>query len=189
VALLLRCDARGHAVEALTLDKDDRWEGSSQRVVLCATLDLPEGVVDVFVTHMSLSARARKRTVLELCAFADRERRRSGSIGAVLMGDLNATPEEDCIAALETPTSEGGSWLDLWKHVHGARVRGGTWPVLVPFRRIDYLFVQPQASFSVERCERLPWAGSDHCGLVARLRLRPSAAAATVGMVVGDTIA
>jgi endonuclease/exonuclease/phosphatase family metal-dependent hydrolase len=134
--------------------------------------------VDVLVTHLSLSRRARHRTISELAAFAARERRRSGSLGAVLMGDLNAQPDEATTAALERcGTAYGGPWLDAWKARHGGSARGGTWPAIAPFRRIDYVFVQPPASWEVRGCEIEPVSGSDHRGLLARLRLRATARA------------
>lgn len=170
VAILCRHGVREHAVEALTLDPEDPWDGESQRVVLCAQLDLPVGPVDVFVTHLSLSAKARHRTVRELLAFTARERRRSGSVGAVLMGDLNATPDDPAFGALVSPPDEDQAWLDVWSHAHGD-AKGGTWPALFPFRRIDYQLVQPLGGWHVLACQRLRFAGSDHLGVLARLKL------------------
>jgi endonuclease/exonuclease/phosphatase family metal-dependent hydrolase len=170
VALLCRCDVKEHAIEALTLDRDDPWEGDSQRIVLCATLDLPVGPVDVLVTHLSLSERARRRTITELLAFATSHQRRSASLGAVLMGDLNAEPGETGIGAIGAGDAPGGPWIDAWTRVNGGS-RGGTWPMVLPFRRIDYVFARPASAWSIETCERLPFAGSDHLGLVARLRV------------------
>lgn len=169
VALLCRVGIRERAVASLTLDRGDLLDRAGQRVVLCATLDLPGGVVDVLVTHLSLSHRARVRTVRELMAFAEAQRARSGGAGAVLVGDLNAAPGEPAIHALEGPLH--GAWRDAWKHAHGARARGGTWPAVAPVRRIDYVFLQPPGAWKVLACEREPAGASDHRGLVARLRL------------------
>lgn len=161
VALLLRRHVlRERSVEALTLDRGDYLERDAQRVVLCAMLDVEGGArVDVFVTHLSLSQRARARTVKELMAFTSRERHRSHSDGAVLVGDLNARPAEECVLTLER------HWIDV-----GASL-GATWPAVLPFRRIDYLFAQPRDRWSVAACAREPASGSDHRGLVAHLRL------------------
>lgn len=170
VALLCRLDVTEHAVEALTLDRDDPWEGDSQRIVLAATLDTSIGPVDVLVTHLSLSERARRRTVLELADFAARHERRSASIGAVLIGDFNALPAESAMRAVTEPGAPGGPWIDAWSAAHGARPRGGTWPAILPLRRIDYVLARPHARWRVEQCDRLPFSGSDHLGLYARLR-------------------
>ncbi len=164
VALLVRPDARAHAPRALTLDPSDRFEGTNQRTVLAVTLEHPEGPVDVFVTHLSLSRTARARTARELLDFVHEVRRASGSVAAVLMGDLNATDDEPAVETLES------EWCDAWRLAHPGR-RGGTWPALVPFRRIDYVFVQPRDRVHVESCRRIPYSGSDHLGVLARLRL------------------
>jgi endonuclease/exonuclease/phosphatase family metal-dependent hydrolase len=171
VALLCREDVEviDHSVEALTLDRDDPLEGHSQRVVLRAAIRRGPAVLDVLVTHLSLSRSARLRTVRELLAFAARERRRSGSAGAVLMGDLNALPGEEAIRHLQGDAPDAG-WLDAWSHLH-PRAPGGTWPAGLPLRRIDYVFAQPKDRWTVVRCDRMPYAGSDHLGIAAELRI------------------
>ncbi|MGK4009306.1 endonuclease/exonuclease/phosphatase family protein [Sorangium sp. So ce1036] len=171
VALLCRDDIEvlGHSVEALTLDRDDPFEGDSQRVVLRAAIRRAGQVIDVLVTHLSLSRRARARTVRELARFAARERQRSGSLGAVLMGDLNALPSEEAVCYLRATAGDAG-WLDAWMEAHPGKA-GGTWPAGLPLRRIDYVFVQPGEGWAVTRCERAPFSGSDHHGVAAWLRL------------------
>jgi endonuclease/exonuclease/phosphatase family metal-dependent hydrolase len=133
---------------------------------------LPEGQVDVFVTHLSVSHRARARTVHELLAFAARERARSSSRGAILLGDLNAQPAEPIIAALKDGSERDGKpWIDAWESAGGPGRRGGTWPAICSYRRIDYIFLQPPEVWKVDLCERESPAGSDHRGVVARLSL------------------
>lgn len=171
VALLCKGSMREHAVHALTLDPHDRFDRRNQRVVLCATVDVGPCSVDVFVTHLSLSPRARARTVAELLAFAERERRRSGSAAAVLLGDFNAHSGEECIAEIERASADCRPWRDAWKAARGPEPRGGTWPAFLPFRRLDYVFVEPPDRWTVERCQRIRSAGSDHLGVLARLRL------------------
>jgi endonuclease/exonuclease/phosphatase family metal-dependent hydrolase len=171
VALLCKSTAHEQAVHSLTLDSNDLLDRNNQRVVLCATIEAGSRRVDVFVTHLSLSARARLRTVFELLAFAERERRRSGSEGAVLLGDFNAPSEERAISEIEKAALNGSPWCDAWKAAHGPYARGGTWPAIMPVRRIDYVFFQPREQWSVETCERLSFAGSDHLGVTASLRL------------------
>jgi endonuclease/exonuclease/phosphatase family metal-dependent hydrolase len=172
VALLCRDEFRERFVEALTLDPADFFDRAGQRVVLGATIDFAEGPIDVFVTHLSLSRRARERTVRELLAFTARERARSKSLGALLVGDLNALPEEDAIAALaRCPASQGGPWRDAWTR-DATRGRGATWPSIVPFRRLDYVFVQPESTWDVRAAELEPVSGSDHRGVVVKARVR-----------------
>jgi endonuclease/exonuclease/phosphatase family metal-dependent hydrolase len=163
LALLVRHDANVHDPLALTLDPSDRFEGRNQRMVLAATIDHPEGPVDVFVTHLSLSRHARTRTAAELLTFVRELHERTGSIAAVVGGDLNADPTEEAVEVLEAQLT------DAWRAAHGTD-RGGTWPAIFPFRRIDYVFVRGDAA-SVESCRRVPYSGSDHLGLMARIRL------------------
>ncbi|WP_437484959.1 endonuclease/exonuclease/phosphatase family protein [Sorangium sp. So ce1014] len=171
VALLCREDIEvlDHSLEALTLDREDPFERDSQRVVLRAAIRHAGAVIDVLVTHLSLSKRARARTVRELVRFAAREREKSGSLGAVLMGDFNALPSEEAVCYLQASAGDG-CWLDAWTQAHPGKA-GGTWPAGLPLRRIDYVFVQPGEGWTITRCERAPFSGSDHHGVVAWLRL------------------
>jgi len=161
VALLCRDPVREHGVKTLTQGPRDALDRFGPRVVLHAVVERPEGAVDVFVTHLSISRAARSRTVPELLAFT---RSRLLRPRAVLMGDLNAEPDESSVVALEQ-----AGWLDAWKSARGPERRGGTWPALAPFRRIDYIFVQPAAARIVRACERATVRGSDHLGVVTRL--------------------
>lgn len=171
VAILCRNEIRERSVEALTLDRSDFLDRAGQRVVLCAMLDLPCGPVDFFVTHLSLSSRSRRRTMRELVGFVERERRRSQSGGAILVGDLNALPAEEAVRMLCEGREACAPWLDAWRHCHPA-ARGGTWPAFAPLRRIDYIFAQPLSRWQVTRCAR-ELSGADHLGVVATLELTP----------------
>ena len=166
VALLSRHSVHDRSTLTLSQDTGDRLDSYGPRVVLRATLDLPGGPVDASVTHLSISRRARMRTVRELLGFLGRERSRSPGLGAVLMGDLNAEPGEETVAALE-----GGGWIDAWTAADGPRSRGGTWPAIAPSRRIDYIFLRPTGAWRVTGCRREPISGSDHRGVVACLEL------------------
>jgi endonuclease/exonuclease/phosphatase family metal-dependent hydrolase len=163
VALMFRRDAKSHPPRMLTLDPSDRFEGKNQRVVLAATLEHPEGPVDVLCTHLSLSRVARTRTAKELIDFAHELRGQTKSVAAILLGDLNAEAGEPAVAEIER------EWMDAWRTTRGDH-RGGTWPALLPFRRLDYVFVQGLAN--VETCRRIPYSGSDHLGLFARVHLQ-----------------
>jgi len=160
IALLCRDGIRERSVESLSLDPRDRWDGRSQRVVLCAMLDLAVGPVDVFATHLSLSRAARARTMQEVLTFARRERARSKSRAAILLGDLNARSDEDAIKLL------GTEWTDLSRLAGRGEV--ATWPSFFPVRRLDYIFVQPADAFRVIRYDRHV-SGSDHLGVSAML--------------------
>lgn len=163
VALLVRHDVRPHDPLALTLDPSDRFEGRNQRLVLAATLDHAEGPVDLFCTHLSLSRKARTRTAAELLGFVRDLQQRTGSIASVLVGDLNADPREEAVELIESDMT------DAWRAARGRKL-GGTWPAIMPFRRLDYVFVRGDGA-RVEHCRRIPYSGSDHLGLLARIKL------------------
>lgn len=136
-AILSRHPIRNHSVASLTLDRSDGLDRFGPRVVLHALLDIPEVPVDVFVTHLSVSRRARGRTIHELLAFSREPTRWSGR-GAILLGDLNAEPDEAIVSILEGGGEvDGDTWLDAWRTANGHERRGRTWPAVAPYRRID----------------------------------------------------
>lgn len=100
----------------------------------------------------------RRRQVLrlnELFAGADTD-------PAVLLGDLNATPESDALAPL---------W-ESWKDSAGA-FAAPTIPVENPNRRIDYILVRPPARWHTLESRVLDErVASDHLPVVATLELR-----------------
>jgi endonuclease/exonuclease/phosphatase family metal-dependent hydrolase len=170
VAILSRYPVLDREASPLTQDPRDARDRFGPRVVLRALVETPAGLVDAFVTHLSLSRRARTRNVPELLAFATRSRTRSSSRGAVLMGDLNAEPDEPSIGVLESGGGHSG-WLDAWTAANGAGARGATWPAIAPYRRIDFVFAQPGEGWVIDACWRGEMTGSDHLGVVARLGL------------------
>jgi endonuclease/exonuclease/phosphatase family metal-dependent hydrolase len=166
VALLCRDDVEvlGQAVIRLSLDRDDPLDRVTQRVLARTSIRFAGEVVDVLVAHLSISKRARARTVAEVLAFAAEGRVASGSRGALLMGDLNASPKEAPIQDLSK------AWTDAWATTHPGEA-GGTWPVIAPIVRIDYVFAQLGEGWAIEDCKRLPFAGCDHRGLMAVVSL------------------
>ncbi len=168
VALLCRDDLEviEHATERLSLDPDDVLDRVTQRVVSRTSLRFRGAVIDVLVAHLPISKRARARTVHEVLTFAEEGRKASGSAGAVLLGDFNASPREAPIHDLEA------TWTDAWSAVHPGQL-GATWPSVAPMRRIDYVFVQLGQGWTIVESERAPFAGSDHAGVMARIRLPP----------------
>lgn len=165
VALLVRRDLviEDQSSWKLSVDTTDPLDAPHQRVVLRAALR--RGVlVEVLVTHLSLSKKARDRTMRELIVFAAEERRATRSAGAVLLGDFNAGPTEPALSYLEGPAG----WVDAWDRAN-PNDSGATWPAAVPFRRLDYVWVHLGSGWKVTECRRMPIAGSDHVGLWARV--------------------
>jgi endonuclease/exonuclease/phosphatase family metal-dependent hydrolase len=167
VAVLFKHSIVERHVATLTLDLTDRWDRACQRVALSCLLEVQGVRVQVVVAHLSLSPRARARTLAELSsAVAEASARRDPDL-TVILGDFNAPPGEEALVKLCTRTHE--PWVDAWVARHGAR-GGSTWPVPLPCRRIDYVFVQVPAGFDVVDCQRVVHLGSDHCALWARVR-------------------
>lgn len=168
VALLVRngIEIEDQSSLRLSTDAGDTLDAPHPRVVLCATLATRRAGarIDVMVTHLSLSKRARERTMRELVIFATETRKCSKSAGAVLAGDFNASPTEPALDHLE---NEGG-WSDAWD-LANPNGSGATWPAAVAFRRLDYVWVQLGSGWRVAECKRMPIAGSDHVGLWTRI--------------------
>ncbi|MFT3767507.1 MAG: endonuclease/exonuclease/phosphatase family protein [Minicystis sp.] len=167
VALLLRrgTEVVDQSTWKLSVDTSDPLDAPHQRVVLRAAIRRG-ALIEVLVTHLSLSKKARERTIRELVIFAAEERRGSRSDGSVLLGDFNASPAEAALAHLEGP----GGWVDAWDRAN-PQDSGATWPAAVPFRRLDYVWVQLGSGWKVAECKRMPIAGSDHVGLWARVTM------------------
>lgn len=164
LAILSRWPIQETTTVSLSMDRGDGLDRFGRRIVLRALIALPDGAVDVFVTHLSISGRARKRTLAEVLDFTARTRSASPTRSALLLGDLNAGPGEPIIEAL---TRAG--WVDVWTATHSPNDRGGTWPACAPWRRIDYIFVQNGGHLLIQDGRLAPRAGSDHLGVVAVL--------------------
>eukprot|EP00041_Stephanoeca_diplocostata_P019063 m.404749 g.404749 ORF g.404749 m.404749 type:complete len:178 (+) comp21200_c0_seq9:1776-2309(+) len=93
-----------------------------QRACLHAVIDVPHwgGLVDVFTVHLSLSERARDRSVREIWSMASNTSVARG-VTQILLGDLNAEPQERAMkfftgdADIEGDT---GAFVDAWTAVH-----------------------------------------------------------------------
>ena len=134
-----------------------------QRGVLVAEVASPAGPITVLNTHLDASGddtwRVQEiRTVLEALA---RARGRGGPV--LLGGDFNARPE----SAVHQPIRQAG-FRDAWE-VCG-RGDGLTFPADSAVRRIDYLYLPPEAT--CEEARVLASDASDHRPLLVRVRLR-----------------
>lgn len=83
---------------------------SHQRLCLHAAVDVPGwGLVDVYVTHLSLSERSREKTMVEIWKYM-----RSGKGKTqVLLGDLNAEPQSRGLRFLRGEAELLGETADL----------------------------------------------------------------------------
>lgn len=109
-----------------------------QRVCLHAAIATPYGVVHMLTTHLSLSLRARQRTLPEVNSFASS----FGSEPTILVGDFNAQFADG--PSLLTDASIGGSFRDAWSEVHGSTPEsdrmGWTFNSWDHRSRIDFIF-------------------------------------------------
>lgn len=147
----------------------------NQRV--CAGVMLRENGRDVhiFNTHFSLSSRARLSNAVETAQFIEQV---SGPAPAIMMGDLNATPDEAAIQFLHgdfSQNGETGDFVDCWTAAHPGDP-GFTYASFGPVRRIDYVFARnlQQAAISATIVGGEATDGvypSDHLGIVVDLAL------------------
>jgi len=110
VAILSKFPVRRTDYLLLPRDYADAGDGH-QRVVLHAQVEPLVGgaLVDVLVTHFALSSAARDAAAASIVAWAAEQ----GHENVVLMGDLNAEPEEESLQILR----EGG-FRDAWEDMH-----------------------------------------------------------------------
>src|SRR5205814_982344 len=131
--------------------------------------------VHVFDTHFSLSAEARFANAREAFRFLDE---RAGQDPAILMGDLNAEPEERSIQFLvgkQAVDGQEGDLLDCWVTANPSG-SGYTYASFGPVRRIDYVLARnlPSGPISASLVGEISVDGvfaSDHLGVVADLPL------------------
>ncbi|WP_420645249.1 endonuclease/exonuclease/phosphatase family protein [Candidatus Leptofilum sp.] len=153
------------------------------RIALHAQVLIPQGAIDLFVTHLTNGRAAVNAAQTEaLLAFVQDE----ANYPAIVAGDFNATEDSLQITKLTA------SWRDSYRLAHPERA-GGTCCVSDPRRasaadlqaRIDYLFLVPTAeqTITVVEIERVfdepfetangrLWL-SDHAGLLATIYIEP----------------
>lgn len=155
-------------------ERDD----SNQRLCLGVTMRCDGVEVHVYNTHFSLSAEARLSNASEVIRFI---REQSASIPTVLMGDLNAEPEEACIQLLTGAKRQDGApaeFLDCWTVVC-PEDSGYTYASFDPVRRIDYVLARnlvntPSAASLVGSQSIEGVYPSDHLGIVVDFPLVPT---------------
>jgi endonuclease/exonuclease/phosphatase family metal-dependent hydrolase len=148
-----------------------------QRIVLHTEIQTSGGPFEFYATHLSLSEQGRRRTVREVARFVTHH---PAGLPAVVVGDFNATPDEESVTYL---TTEGGL-ADGWKTANGS-APGITFDGANPYtgsnevgRRIDYIFLSQAGAPRLASCRRVadPLAAdghmpSDHFGLAADILL------------------
>jgi endonuclease/exonuclease/phosphatase family metal-dependent hydrolase len=131
-----------------------------QRGVLQLVLDVGGREVLFLNTHLDYRPDDAERlsNVEEIKALVSA----AGKKPVILVGDFNATPESRTISGIKA------FLVDSWAQV--GRGDGFTIPVRKPAKRIDYIFVSPEAITPVS-IEVLRSEASDHLPVIAELRL------------------
>jgi endonuclease/exonuclease/phosphatase family metal-dependent hydrolase len=150
------------------------------RVLLCAELKTPWGVVAVCSTHTS-GIPCHTESIVRLTDS------RRGALPLLLMGDFNAPEDSPAITVL----TEGAGFIDAFRAVNPRVVGETVWQQVYAtrptvFRRVDYLFLAPRPDLPMHVFSsrvvlntpkqqpdgRVLWP-SDHYGVFAEVQIAP----------------
>ncbi|KAK3598687.1 hypothetical protein CHS0354_006365 [Potamilus streckersoni] len=151
-----------------------------QRICLHAEIMIPQfGKVHLFVTHLSLSHEAREKSVIQIWQYM-----KQFEGPAILLGDLNAQPEEISVQYLRGKSVFDGEdppiLTDLWLYHNHDKQLGYTYNALeiTLSKRIDYIFFKHGLGCcEVLRCDVIDdgkrglEAASDHLPVISTLSL------------------
>ncbi len=183
LAIFSRLPIQNSSFIKLSMDPEDKRD-NHQRIVLHAQIQTPNGSMNFFNTHLSLSQNGRIRTTQEITAYVNRYK---GDLPSVLVGDFNDTPDQTSIQHI----TESAKLIDTWAHLN-PNDPGHTFSHENTYvreknhdkrkaHRIDYIFTQPPENNGgqVISCQRIadqPDAQnlypSDHFGLIADISLK-----------------
>ncbi len=160
------------AVDILPFPRDPNDpKDTEDRVAVWVRVALGCGV-EFCVTHLSLSRKARERSVRQLAKWLWQISR----VPKILVGDLNDEPNSPPLQFLLHDANP--PFADAWQVFNGAE-GGFTFPSHAPKHRIDYVLFSPPEAFEVEEIRTVgdvPDLGgvypSDHLGLVAVLKVK-----------------
>lgn len=145
------------AVEELSLE---------DRVLLRSVVDAGGRKVSVYVTHLAANATRRERQaqVAEVLARIDEDGHvTAGPFRPVLLGDLNANPDDAVVAMVKV------GFVDVWAQLRGGQAGFTSNPTLSLDRRIDYVFVGRTSGLRPAAVSVDPEVLSDHLPVVAEL--------------------
>lgn len=118
----------------LSRDASDRND-FHQRIVQRATVQTKFGRVHILNTHLSLSKRARARTLAEIWRYAAKFKD-----PVVVMGDMNSELEKE-----HPEVFDKYGFVDAWREVHSPdepEEKGWTFNSWEPKKRIDYILLR-----------------------------------------------
>ena len=175
-------DVEEHALAPL----DDGWGG----LVLRAVVEGPRGELDVYCVALDWppQASAGRQHAVTLLAELVHAHQSVTRRAVIVAGDFNAAPDSDeirSLTGLRPPPVDGVVLFDAWEtgasHGDGAtwsRANAWTQPVLLPERRIDYIFtgwprrngVGSAVAAELIGADTGAIAPSDHYGVAATVR-------------------
>ena len=126
-----------------------------QRCILSGTVVTPKGAVSVLVTHLSHNEIDRGVQVPALLRHAQTQ-----ATPLMVLGDLNATPEDATIAPLYQ-----------WLYNAAGDDPMPTYPTTAPEKAIDHVFVSKEIEV-VQPAMPVHLTGSDHLPVMARLSIK-----------------
>jgi endonuclease/exonuclease/phosphatase family metal-dependent hydrolase len=150
-----------HAVKKLSSNCSD----SNRRITQWVQVQLESGLFSLYNTHFALSQDCLETNVPETLDFMG-----DNSSGAgVLIGDMNATPNNDALIKLST-----AGLTDAWAQLNPG-VNGYTFPSWGPVKRIDYCWASnaysaklTSVALAATDCATGVVYASDHVALVAQ---------------------
>lgn len=125
-----------------------------QRCILSGTVVTPKGAVSVLVTHLSHNPIDRAAQVPALLRHAQTQ-----ATPLMVLGDLNATPDDETLAPLNAWLSNAAGDDPL-----------PSYPTSDPIRAIDHIYVSKEITV-VTQAMPVPLTGSDHLPVMAKLSL------------------
>lgn len=147
---ILSCDYR--LLSRYVLDEND----FHQRILFHCVIHINEiGEVDVYTSHLSLSEKARKRSVIEIYHFMKKDEK--NKLMQVLVGDLNAKSDKESIKFLEGISELNGIKSDLkdsYKMIYENEVNDKNKELFTfesnrPRKRIDYILYRNSCNISI----------------------------------------
>lgn len=152
-------------IDHLPLTLQPERDDTNQRLLLRARFDLPDGPIHLFNGHFSWVPAQNLANVAEALPYL-----KNAPGPAVLVGDLNATPDSEGMQRLRD-----AGWTDAWAALHPQKP-GYTFESNQPALRIDYTWLNPDLQPYLKQIELVANAqdssgarASDHFGLLLTL--------------------
>lgn len=158
-------------IDHLPLTLQPGLDDTNRRVLLRARFDSPDGPIHLFNGHFSWVPAQNLANVEEALPYLN-----NAPGPAVLVGDLNATPDSEAMQRLRD-----AGWTDAWAALR-PQDPGYTFESDQPTLRIDYAWLNPDLQPYLKRIDIVAQAqdgsgarASDHFGLLLSLDIETQA--------------